>query len=48
MGNRVGGNGGILLSKDLGIIWVIQTNRTNQISEVQIGGGGLLVVKAGI
>ena len=44
MGNGVRSNGGVLFSIDLGVVRIIQTDRANQISEVQIGGTGLLVL----
>ena len=44
MSNGVRSNGGVLLSKDLGIVRIIQTDRADQAVKVQVSGTRFLVL----
>ena len=38
MGNGVRSNGGVFLSIDLGVVWIIQTDRTDKVTKIQVSG----------
>ena len=47
MSNGVRGYGGVFLSENLGVVRIIQTDRSDQAVKVQVGGTWFLVLVTG-